>query len=58
MEPDRRSVMAITMELGTQKKKEQITLTSDNPIVKWKNYEIKYTGGWRSEVQLKINKMD
>jgi hypothetical protein len=46
------------MELGTQKKKEQITLTSDNPIVKWKNYEIKYTGGWRSEVQLKINKMD
>ena len=54
MNPDRRSVMKISLRFQTSDNKKTITFDSDHPKISWNNYEFEYLGGWRTEVKLKI----
>lgn len=54
VEPNRRSVMFITLQMLTPEGNETKNITSDEPLMVWKNYKFQYVGGWRSEVRLKL----
>ncbi len=58
VEPNRRSIMFVSLEMQTSKGIENIQLTSDEPKRIWRNYTILYLGGWRDEVRLQLTRTE
>ena len=54
MEPDRRSVIFITLQMQSAEGIETRHITFDEPTLKWRKYNIEYRGGWRDEVRLRV----
>jgi hypothetical protein len=53
-----RSEIIAKLIFSTDKKTEQLTICTDEPMIKWEGYEFEYIGGWRDEVILKVIKTD
>jgi hypothetical protein len=56
-ETERRADVHITIKMKTPQIEEEININPQNQHFEWRGYDIKYMGGWRKAVLLKIRRI-
>jgi len=55
---ERRAEVHVTVKMKTPQIEEEIDISTENPHLIWRDYELEYQGGWLKAIQFGIRRTD